>query len=128
MGVKVAPWFRGPSRAARSTISSYNGVVSKNDPLRIRCPECGCDLTVDVESGQVLFHKGAVKEPGGGRDFDQLLAGLDESKDRAAEVFRREVSAVKEHDRLMEEKFREAMRRAEEEPDSEPPLRPWELD
>ena len=96
--------------------------------LTVSCPECGSDLTIDVTSGQVLFHKPASRPAAGGQDFDQLLAGLDASKERADEVFQREVSALKDRDRLMEEKFREAMRRAEEEPDDEPPPRPWELD
>ncbi len=102
--------------------------MPREDQLSVSCPECGCDLTVDRVTGQVLFHKPAPEAPAGGQDFDQLLAGLDESKERAEDVFQREVSAFKDRDRLMEEKFREAMRRAEEEPDEEPPLRPWELD
>ena len=102
--------------------------MKKDEPLTVTCPDCGSDLTVDIATGQVLFHQAARREPAGGKDFDQLLAGLDESKERAAEVFRREVSALKDRDRLMEEKFRQAMRRAEEEPDEEPPLRPWDLD
>ncbi len=102
--------------------------VSNGERITVLCPECGCDLTIDVASGQVLFHKPAKREPAGDLDLDQLLAGLDESKQRADEVFQREVSALKDRDRLMEEKFREAMRRAEEEPDQKPPLRPWDLD
>ncbi len=102
--------------------------VSNDDRTTVLCPECGCDLTVDLATGQVLGHKPAKREPAGGQDFDQLLAGLDESKQRADEVFQSEVAALKDRDRLMEEKFREAMRRAEEEPDREPPLRPWDLD
>lgn len=102
--------------------------MARDDQLLVSCPECGCDLTVDKVTGQVLFHKPAPKPPAGGQDFDRLLAGLDESKERAENVFRREVSALKDRDRLMEEKFREAMRRAGEEPDDEPPPRPWELD
>jgi hypothetical protein len=94
----------------------------------VSCPECGCDLTIDAATGQVLFHKPAKRQPAAGQDFDQLLAGLDDSKRRADEVFQREVSALKDRDRLMEEKFREAVRRAEEDPDQEPPPRPWELD
>lgn len=92
------------------------------------CPECGSDLTIDRATGQVLFHKPVQKQPASGKDFDQLLAGLEDSKKRANKVFQREVSALKDSDRLMEEKFREAMRRAEEEPDLEKPLRPWDLD
>ncbi len=80
----------------------------------VSCPECGADLTIDLATGQVLFHKPAKRQPAGGQDLDDLLAGLDESKQRAAAVFEREVSALKDHDRLMEEKFREAVRRAEE--------------
>ncbi len=102
--------------------------VSENDRITVSCPECGCDLTIDAATGQVLFHKSAQREPAGGQDFDQLLAGLDESKQRANEVFQREVDAHENRDRLMEEKFREALRRAEEDPDQEPPLRPWDLD
>ncbi len=96
--------------------------------MTISCPECGCDITVDIATGKALSHRPRPREQAGGKDFDQLLAGIDESKDRADEVFKREVSALKDRDRLMEEKFREAMRRAKEEPDEEPPLRPWDLD
>ncbi len=101
--------------------------VSDGKHLTVLCPECGSDLTIDVATGQVLFHKSAERVPAD-QDFDHLLAGLDESKQRAEVVFQREVTALKDHDRLMEEKFREAMRRAEEDPDQEPPPRPWELD
>lgn len=102
--------------------------VSKGDRITVLCPECGCDLTVDAVSGQVLYHKPAQRKPAGGQDFDQLLAGLDDSKQRADQIFQREVTALKDRDRLMEEKFREAMRRAEEDPDQKPPPRPWDLD
>lgn len=83
---------------------------------------------MDAATDSILFHKPAVRERDSERDFDALLAGLDESKTRAEEVFQQEVSAHKDRDRLMEKKFEEAMRRAEEDPDDEPPLRPWDLD
>lgn len=96
--------------------------------LTARCPECGSDLTVDVATGQVLSHRKPKQPPAGGKDFDTLLKGLDEDKSRAEDVFAREVAALKDRDRLLEEKFREAMRRAEEEPDEGPPRRPFDLD
>ena len=104
------------------------GSVSEPSQLTVTCPECGADLAVDRATGAVLHHRPARRERDAEKDFDALLAGLDESKARAEEVFAREVSAHEDRDRLMEEKFREAMRRAEEEPDDEPPLRPWDLD
>ena len=95
--------------------------------LTVACPECGSDLAIDLATGTVLFHK-TPKDRSGGKDFDALLAGLDESKARAEDIFSKEFSALKDKDRLMEQKFEEALRRAEEEPEDEPPLRPWDLD
>jgi hypothetical protein len=53
---------------------------------------------------------------------------LDEGKARAADVFDRELAGMKDRDRLLEEKFREALKRAEEDPDQGPPRRPFDLD
>ncbi len=96
--------------------------------LTVRCPDCGSDLTIDAVTGEVLFHKKAKAPLAGGKDFDALLKGLDDDKSRAEDVFSREMTALKDRDRLLEEKFREAMRRAEEEPDAGPPQRPFDLD
>lgn len=102
--------------------------MSKHAKLSVTCPDCGAEITLDAATGSVLHHKPAKRQRDAEKDFDALLAGLDASKERAEEVFAREVSAFEDRDRLMEEKFREAMRRAEEEPDDKPPLRPWDLD
>ena len=107
------------------------GSVSKGhskQPLIVTCPECGGELTVDSVTGAVVFHKPAPSTSGAAKDFDRLLADIDDSKTRAQEIFQREISALKDRDRLMEEKFQEALRRAEEEPDDKPPVRPWDLD
>ncbi|MCP4662329.1 MAG: hypothetical protein GY856_43580 [bacterium] len=99
-----------------------------NGTLNATWPLCGCEMVIDAPTGEVLIHKAAKQPLAGGKDFDSLLAGIDESKSHADEVFQREVSALKDRDRLLEEKFREAMKRAEEEPDDGPPIRPWDLD
>lgn len=104
------------------------GSVSEDGKLNVTCPECGAELALDVATGTILHHRPARRERDAEKDFETLLSGLDESKARAEDVFQREVSAHKDRDRLLEEKFREAIRRAEEEPDDEPPLRPWDLD
>ena len=94
----------------------------------MRCPECSCDLVVDAATGEVLSHKKSRDAPGGGKNFDALLAGLDEQKQRAEELVEREKAAFADRDRLLEEKFREALKRAEEEPGDAPPARPFDLD
>ena len=102
--------------------------MSETRKLTVKCPECGSDLVVDASTGAVLSHRKAKQPIAGGKDFDSLLKGLDEEKSRAEDIFQREVAAMKDRDRLLEEKFREAMRRAEEEPDEGPPRRPFDLD
>lgn len=92
------------------------------------CPCCSAELTVDAETGHVLMQRKAKSPPAGGKDFESLLAGLDADKNRAEEVFEREKRAMKDRDRLLEEKFREALKRAEEEGDESPPPRPFDLD
>lgn len=96
--------------------------------LTVTCPDCGSDLTVDVATGEVLFHKAPKRPTAGGHDFDSLMKGLDTERERAEAVFERSKSALKDQDRLLEEKFEEALRRAKEDPDDEPPPRPWDLD
>lgn len=102
--------------------------MAKPRNLKLRCPECDAQLVVDSATGEVLAHRKAKQAPAGGKDFDALLEDLDRDKIEAEEIFEREVAAMKDRDRLLEEKFQQAMKRAEEEPDDVPPVRPIDLD
>lgn len=95
--------------------------------LTVRCPDCGSELAVDAETGALLGHRPAKQPPAGGKDFDALLAALDTQKERAEELLEREKAALADQDRLLEEKFQEALKRAQDEPDL-PPRRPFDLD
>lgn len=102
--------------------------MSGPSKFHVRCPDCGSALAIDRATGEILHHEPAARRKAGGKDFDRLLAGLGEARSRADEIFDREVSAYQDRERLMDEKFQEALRRAEENPDERPPPRPWELD
>lgn len=102
--------------------------MSENRKLNVRCPDCGSDLVVDAATGEVLSHRRPKQPLAGGKDLDSLLQGLDQDKARAEDVFQREVAALKDRDRLLDEKFKEAVRRAEENPDEGRPPRPFDLD
>ena len=102
--------------------------MAKRGTLTLRCPDCGSHLKIDAATGEVLLHRKPKEQAAGGRSFDDLLEGLDRDRSDAEEVFAREVAAMKDRDRLLDEKFREAMKRAEEEPDDAPPPRPFDLD
>jgi hypothetical protein len=103
-------------------------MAAETRKLTVRCPECSSELVVDAATGEVLSHRKPKQPIAGGKDFDSLLRGLDEEKAHAEDVFQREVAAHKDRDRILEEKFREALRRAEEEPDDVRPPRPFDLD
>lgn len=96
--------------------------------LTLRCPDCRAHLVVDSATGEVLFHKKAKGASGADRDFDTLLEELKAEKSQAEEIFEREVEAQKDRDRLLGEKFEEALRQAEQDPDDGPPPRPFDLD
>jgi len=102
--------------------------VSLKERFQVTCPDCGGSITVDAATGEVLAHRPAGQKTTPGKDFDSLFAGLGAEKSRAEAVFDQQVNAVRDHDRLMEEKFREALKRAKEDKDQGPPVRPWDLE
>lgn len=113
------------SRTAVST--ARIGLVSDSPRHLLRCPDCGSELVVDAATGEVLSHRAPKAPPGGGKTFDALFADLDVQKANAEERFAREQAAFADRDRLLDEKFKEAMKRAEAEPDA-PVRRPFDDD
>lgn len=102
--------------------------MSESRHLTVLCPDCASRLKVDAVTGEVLSHRPAIVQPAGGRGFEELLASLDQEKTQAEEVFEREVSAHRDRDRLLEEKFQQALQRAAEDPDEGPPPSPFDAD
>lgn len=102
--------------------------MGEKQNLTVSCPECNARLIVDVATGEVISHRKTEEPIAGGKNFEDLLGDLDRGKDEAEEIFSREMAAMKDRDRLLEEKFDEAFKRAEEDPDEGPPVRPFDLD
>jgi len=102
--------------------------VSEESKLTVKCPDCESELVIDSLTGEILFHKKAREPVAGGHDLDSLFDVMDQQKSEAEATFEREVKAYEDRDRLMDEKFEEALRRAREEPDDEPMLRPFDLE
>jgi len=96
--------------------------------FRVVCPECSADLVIDAATGQILHHRKASVGPAGGKSFDALMQGLEDDRSRAEEIFERERAAVKDRDRLLEERFQEAMKQAGDLDDATRPPRPFDLD
>lgn len=102
--------------------------MSESGKLTLRCPDCNSHLVVDSTTGEVLSHRVPDAPPAEDKDLGALLDDLEQQKEQAEDIFSREMEALKDRDRLLEDKFAEALKRAEEEPDDEPPVRPFDLD
>lgn len=96
--------------------------MAKN--FEITCPCCEALIVVDRISGEVLLHKAKERKASG--SLDSMVAGLETQKSEMQARFDREMASQKDRARLLEEKFKEALKRAE---DSDTPVvNPMDLD
>jgi len=90
----------------------------------ITCPCCEAVLTVDAMTGALVTHEEKKKVVG---SFDELKGAMSKQKELREQIFAQEMSSMKDRERLLEEKFKEALKRADV--DSDKPFRnPLDLD
>ena len=94
------------------------------EKFSIICPCCEAALTIDAQTGAILAHEEKKKIHG---SFEDLKGELDKQKNLRDQLFSQEMSSMKDRERLLEEKFKEAMKRAETEKDV-PYRNPLDLD
>ncbi len=96
--------------------------MAKN--FEITCPCCEATLVIDRVSGEVLLHKAKeIKHTG---SLESMVAGLESQKSEAAKRFERQLESQKDRARILEEKFKEAMERAEK--SDEKYMNPMDMD
>ena len=88
------------------------------------CPCCEATLTVDAQTGAILSHEEKAKPLA---SFDEMVKGLDKQKQMREQIFQQELGSQKDRKRLLEEKFQEAMKRAEKDKDK-PFINPMDVD
>jgi hypothetical protein len=94
------------------------------EKFNLICPCCEATLTIDASTGAILAHEEKKKAHG---SFDELRGELNKQKDLRDQLFAQEMSSMKDRERLLEEKFQEALKRAD--PDSGKPFKnPLDLD
>ncbi|MFN0139974.1 MAG: 2-nitropropane dioxygenase [Pyrinomonadaceae bacterium] len=94
------------------------------DKYSIICPCCEATLTIDAGTGALLAHEEKKKVLG---SFEDLKGELSKQKEHRDQIFAQEMSSMKDRERLLEEKFKEAMKRADT--DTGTPFRnPLDLD
>ena len=94
------------------------------EKFSIICPCCEAALTIDAQTGAVLAHEEKKKVLG---SFEDLKGELSKQKELRDQLFSQEMSSMKDRERLLDEKFKEAMKRAEGEKDL-PYKNPLDLD
>lgn len=94
------------------------------DKFSIICPCCEAMITVDAQTGTILAHEEKKKIHG---SFEELKGELSKQKEHREQIFAQEMSSMKDRERLLEEKFQEALKRADT--DSGKPFRnPLDMD
>ena len=85
-----------------------------SDRFTIICPCCEATLNIDAETGALLSHEEKQKPLG---SFEDMVKDLDKQKETREQIFSQELSSHKDRGRLLEEKFKEAMKRADKDKD-----------
>ena len=80
------------------------------EKFTILCPCCDSTLTVDAATGAVIGHEEKKKVHG---SFEDLQGELSKQKAQREQIFAQEMSSMKDRERLLEEKFQEALKRVE---------------
>lgn len=94
------------------------------DKFSIVCPCCESTLTVDAQTGALLAHEEKKKPLA---SFEDLQGEMSKQKELREQLFAQEMSSMKDRERLLEEKFKEALRKADT--TSDKPFRnPLDLD
>ena len=96
------------------------------DKFSVICTCCEDALTIDAQTGALLAHEEKKKAHG---SFEDLAGELTKQKELREQLFAQEMSSVKDRGRLLEEKFQEALKRADSDTDKDKPfLNPLDLD
>lgn len=94
------------------------------EKFAVICPCCEATLTIDAQTGAIVGHEEKKKVHG---SFEDLAGELNKQKELREQLFAQEMSSMKDRERILEEKFKEALKRADT--DSDMPFKnPLDLD
>jgi hypothetical protein len=74
------------------------------------CPCCEATLIIDAETGALISHEEKSRPVA---SFEEMAKGMEKQKQLREQIFAQELGSQKDRERLLEEKFREAMKRAD---------------
>ena len=98
--------------------------VTDNTRWTVICPCCEATITVDAQTGAIISHAEKAKPLA---SFEEMAKQMERQKQTREQVFAQELGSLKDRERLLEEKFREAVKRAEKDKDK-PYRNPLDMD
>lgn len=98
--------------------------MADNSRFTIICPCCEATLTIDAQTGTMISHEEKARPVA---SFDEMVKGLDKQKQMREQIFTQELSSMKDRERILQEKFQEAMKRADKDKDK-PYRNPMDID
>jgi uncharacterized Zn finger protein (UPF0148 family) len=101
--------------SGRDDIRGRSKAVAESKSWTVICPCCEATIVVDAQTGIVISHQEKAKPLA---SFEEMAKELESRKKVRDQVFSQELGSVKDRERLLEEKFREAMKRAEKDKDT----------
>ena len=91
--------------------------------IEINCPTCDSLLVIDRVTGEVLFHKEKERKISG--SLESMVSNLETQKSESEKRFEKQLESQKDRARLLEEKFQEALKRADKD---KPYINPMDMD
>jgi len=100
-------------------------VADETKSWTVICPCCEATLVIDAQTGAIISHQEKAKPLA---SFEEMAKEMESRKKLREQVFSQELGSHKDRERLLEEKFKEAMKRAEKDKDSGPYRNPLDFD
>ena len=98
--------------------------MSESNKWTVICPCCEATIVVDAQTGAIISHQEKAKPLA---SFEELAKETARQKQLREQVFSQELGSMKDRERILEEKFREAMKKAEKDKDK-PYINPLDID
>ncbi len=96
--------------------------MAKN--FEIVCPCCEALIVIDPLNGEILLHK--AKETKSTQSLESMVSNLETQKSEMEKRFEKQMESQKDRARILEEKFKEAVKRADK--SDKPLINPMDLD
>jgi hypothetical protein len=87
--------------------------------FEVICPCCEATIVIDRATGAVMHHRERT-DPHKAGSISEILGNLDARKESSEKIFQQEMSAMKDRERLLDEKLQEAFKRVKESKDQKP--------